>query len=90
MLAAVLAHAVVVLIIGLVVEARTGVMRTVSQVPVVALDASLTKLPPRSIVAGGGGGQRGPTPVTQGHLPKFAEMSIVPPNASPLDPPCFA
>lgn len=37
--------------------------------------------------AGGGGGQRGPTPVTQGHLPKFAEQQIVPPAPPPLEQP---
>src|ERR1017187_8001855 len=36
---------------------------------------------------GGGGGQRGPTPVTQGHLPKFADTQITPPKAPPLEQP---
>ena len=34
---------------------------------------------------GGGGGQRGPTPVTKGTPPKFAEQQIVPPKAPPLE-----
>jgi periplasmic protein TonB len=34
---------------------------------------------------GGGGGQRGPTPVARGHLPKFAEIQITPPKAPPLE-----
>src|SRR5260370_39287075 len=33
---------------------------------------------------GGGGGQRGPTPVTKGTPPKFADTQIVPPNKPPL------
>ena len=33
---------------------------------------------------GGGGGQRGPTPVTKGTPPKFADTQIVPPNEPPL------
>jgi protein TonB len=33
---------------------------------------------------GGGGGQRGPTPVTKGQLPKFADQQITPPKAPPL------
>ncbi len=39
---------------------------------------------------GGGGGQQGPTPVTQGHLPKLAQEQIVPPKAPPLDKPKLA
>jgi protein TonB len=34
---------------------------------------------PAKDVMGGGGGQRGPTLVTQGHLPKFADTQITPP-----------
>ncbi|WP_263382615.1 energy transducer TonB [Granulicella arctica] len=91
MLGAVLAHAVVILVIGLVVEARTGVVRTPpAPVEVVALEAPPLKTPPRSTAAGGGGGQRGPVPVTKGHLPKFAEMQIVPPKTPPLDAPKIA
>jgi protein TonB len=36
---------------------------------------------------GGGGGQRGPTPVTKGSPPKFADQQIVPPKAPPLQEP---
>jgi protein TonB len=36
---------------------------------------------------GGGGGQRGPTPVTKGSPPKFADTQIVPPKAPPLQEP---
>jgi len=37
---------------------------------------------------GGGGGQRGPTPVTKGHLPKFADTQITPPVVKqPLEQP---
>jgi protein TonB len=38
-------------------------------------------------VMGGGGGQRGPTPVTKGQLPKFADTQITPPKAPPLEEP---
>jgi protein TonB len=44
------------------------------------LDPALNKM-------GGGGGQKGPTPVTKGHLPKFAEQQITPPAAPPLEQP---
>ncbi len=42
---------------------------------------------PAKDTMGGGGGQRGPTPVTKGHLPKFAETQITPPKAPPLEQP---
>jgi protein TonB len=38
----------------------------------------------------GGGGQRGPTPVTKGTPPKFAELQIVPPKAPPAVEPKIA
>lgn len=57
-------------------------VRTVSFVPVT---------PPPVVEnlknAGGGGGQRGLAPATQGHLPKFADPQIVPPAAVPLEQP---
>ena len=40
--------------------------------------------PPKANAMGGGGGQRGPTPVTKGTPPKFADMQIVPPKAPPM------
>jgi len=47
--------------------------------------------PPHSLAKaramGGGGGQRGPAPVTKGTPPKFAEEQIVSPKAPPLDEP---
>jgi protein TonB len=36
---------------------------------------------------GGGGGQKGPTPVTKGQLPKFADTQITPPKAPPMEEP---
>jgi periplasmic protein TonB len=43
--------------------------------------------PMKAQAMGGGGGQRGPTPVTKGTPPKFADTQIVPPKAPPLQPP---
>lgn len=48
------------------------------------------KAPPKASVMGGGGGQRGPTPVTKGTPPKFAEHQIVPPKAPPIQEPKIA
>ena len=59
----------------------------------VAKQMELTTLltPPPMPVAkdtmGGGGGQRGPTPVTKGQLPKFADTQITPPKAPPPEDP---
>lgn len=39
---------------------------------------------------GGGGGQKGPTPVTAGHLPKLATEQLLPPKAPPLEQPKLA
>jgi len=36
---------------------------------------------------GGGGGQRGPAPVSKGQLPKFAKVQITPPKAPPMEEP---
>jgi len=43
--------------------------------------------PMKAQAMGGGGGQRGPTPVTKGTPPKFADQQIVPPKAPPLQDP---
>ena len=40
--------------------------------------------PPKLQSMGGGGGQRGPTPVTKGTPPKAADTQIVPPSKPPL------
>ena len=45
------------------------------------------KAPPKAVAMGGGGGQRGPTPVTKGTPPKFAERQIVPPSKPPIQEP---
>ncbi len=43
--------------------------------------------PVKPTTMGGGGGQKGPTPVTKGQLPKFADTQITPPKAPPLEQP---
>jgi protein TonB len=45
---------------------------------------ALPMAPPKAQAMGGGGGQRGPTPVTKWTPPKFADQQIVPPNKPPL------
>jgi periplasmic protein TonB len=54
------------------------------------LITALTTPPPMApakTAMGGGGGQRGPTPVTKGALPKFADIQITPPKAPPMEQP---
>jgi protein TonB len=45
------------------------------------------KIPPKANIMGGGGGQKSPTPVAQGRLPKFDTQQITPPKAPPLEQP---
>jgi protein TonB len=56
--------------------------------PVKAMVVTDLAIPPqapaKAAAMGGGGGQRGPTPVTKGTPPKFADTQIVPPNKPPL------
>ena len=56
----------------------------------VELPVNPPKAPPKATVMGGGGGQRGPTPVTKGTPPKFVEHQIVPPAPPPLQQPKIA
>jgi protein TonB len=53
------------------------------------LTAILTPPPmaPLKDTMGGGGGQRGPVPVSKGQLPKFADTQITPPKAPPMEQP---
>ena len=56
----------------------------------IELPVTPPKAPPKATMMGGGGGQRGPTPVTKGTPPKFAEHQIVPPAPPPLQQPKIA
>jgi protein TonB len=68
--------------IGLIFWAVAAKVQLVSSNKPAAVTELTTPPPmaPAKDVMGGGGGQRGPTPVTQGHLPKFAETQITPPK----------
>ena len=43
--------------------------------------------PMKATTMGGGGGQKSPTPVSKGQLPKFADQQITPPKAPPMEQP---
>ena len=86
---AVVIHAVVIGLIAWLLY--KGVKMAAPQIAhvVTPIDLPVTppKAPPKAAAMGGGGGQRGPTPVTRGTPPKFAEQQIVPPNKPPLQEP---
>ena len=83
---AVVVHGLVILLIAFLLAKKVQFSAPVKQV-----ELTDVKIPPmapmKDRAMGGGGGQRGPTPVTKGTPPKFAETQIVPPKAPPLQPP---
>lgn len=85
-------HIVVIALIAWLVA--KGVKMSAPQVTrvVTPIDLPITppKAPAKATMMGGGGGQRGPTPVTKGTPPKFAEHQIVPPKAPPIQEPKIA
>lgn len=83
---AILLHGVVILLVIFLVAKKVKFAAPVKAVQVT--DVTIPPMAPMKAKAmGGGGGQRGPTPVTKGTPPKFAEQQIVPPKAPPLEPP---
>jgi protein TonB len=80
------AHALAILLIVYLVKTHVRFAAPVKTVQVTEL-AVPPQAPPKTNAMGGGGGQRGPTPVTKGTPPKFAETQIVPPKAPPLEEP---
>jgi periplasmic protein TonB len=77
------AHALVILLIVYLVKTHVRFAAPVKTMQVTDL-AVPPQAPPKANAMGGGGGQRGPTPVTKGTPPKFAETQIVPPKAPPM------
>jgi protein TonB len=75
-------HAAAILLIGVIVRAQVG-LAPVSIKDALEL-AALPKMTPKLQGIGGGGGQHGPTPVTRGTPPKFADVQVVPPKAPPM------
>jgi protein TonB len=78
------AHALVILVIGGLLAEHVPLGTKRAPMSVTAIE-----LPPHGPVQaiGGGGGQRGPTPVTKGTPPKFNDQQIVPPSAPPMQEP---
>ncbi|HZY61332.1 MAG TPA: TonB family protein [Edaphobacter sp.] len=83
---AILLHGLVILLIAFLIAKKVKFAA-----PVKVPQLTAVEIPPMAPIKahtmGGGGGQKGPTPVTKGTPPKFAEHQIVPPKAPPLQQP---
>jgi len=69
---------------------QTGIiapLKPVREISLVEPPPPLPKIPPKAITSGGGGGQKGPAPVSKGSPPKFAPQQLNPPKAPPLEEP---
>src|SRR5215471_2408536 len=83
---AIVIHGLVILLIAFLIaqHVQIGSKAKTTLVTEVAIPPMAS---PKAAQMGGGGGQRGPTPVTKGSPPKFADQQIVPPKAPPLQEP---
>jgi len=77
---AVLAHAAAIAILFWAVSAHVQFAKPAVNVALDTLNAP-PPMPVAKDTMGGGGGQKGPTPVSKGALPKFADQQITPPKA---------
>ncbi len=76
-------YALLILLFGYLIKQKVKFSAPVKSV--ILTDVSVPPpAPPKANAMGGGGGQRGPTPVTKGSPPKFAEVQLVPPKAPPM------
>jgi protein TonB len=79
---AVVAHVFAVLMVGFAATTKIHIAAPVKMVTTELVVPP--QAPPMANAMHGGGGQRGPTPVTRGTPPRFAELQIVPPKAPPM------
>jgi protein TonB len=56
------------------------------EIKTVAIDIPPPLAPPKTVRMGGGGGQKGPAPVSKGSPPKFDPVQLVPPKAPIIHP----
>ncbi|MBB5315892.1 energy transducer TonB [Tunturibacter empetritectus] len=80
---AVVIYGLIILLIAFLLAKKVQFAAPVRMVQVTDLSVP-PQAPPRAQAMGGGGGQRGPTPVTKGTPPKAADTQIVPPSKPPL------
>lgn len=83
--AAVLLHVAAIGLLFWVVKTHTQLLMPTKTAMVDLMTAP--PMAPAKDLMHGGGGQRGATPVTQGHLPEFAKTQITPPKAPPMEAP---
>jgi protein TonB len=83
---AVVIHGLVILLIAYILIKKIP-LSAPAKTTLVTEIAIPPQAPPKAATMGGGGGQRGPTPVSKGSPPKFADQQIVPPKAPPLEEP---
>jgi len=74
-------YALLILLIGWMVHRKIKFSAPVKQTLITDLTPP-PEMPKAKDVMGGGGGQRGPTPVTKGQLPKFEKIQITPPKVA--------
>jgi protein TonB len=79
-------YGLVILLIGWMLRQHVNFAAPVKQMIMTNLTPP-PEMPKMNDRMGGGGGQRGPTPVTKGQLPKFADTQITPPKAPPMQQP---
>jgi protein TonB len=72
-------YALLILLIAWMVRQHVKFSAPQKALVVTALTTPVEMKPAKDVM-GGGGGQRGPTPVTKGQMPKFAKMQITPPK----------
>ncbi|MBB5338748.1 energy transducer TonB [Tunturiibacter gelidoferens] len=80
---AVVIYGLIILLIAFLLAKKVQFAAPVRTLQVTELSVP-PQAPPRAQAMGGGGGQRGPTPVTKGTPPKAADTQIVPPSKPPL------
>jgi protein TonB len=85
--ATVSAFVIYLILIGLFLLAANKLHQIAVQKAMLVTELTPPPMDPALNKMGGGGGQKGPAPVSKGRLPKFAETQITPPAAPPLEQP---
>ena len=80
-------YALLIALIGWMLHKHVQFSSPVKAITLTDLTTHHPLAPPKATKMGGGGGQRGPAPVSKGALPKFADVQITPPAPPPLQEP---
>jgi periplasmic protein TonB len=87
---AVAAHALVIVVIGFVVNAQIRSASPARESVTAMIDPITLRADPKADTIGGGGGQKGLTPVSRGALPKLDQEPLSAPKIPPLQTPLLA